>query len=130
MFKTILKQFWQNFVKKFRFTRLCREIVNVANYALYPESFCDENLAIRKVFAFSDSAVEITKSLEYVYFFKGVGRTTSDTAGGSLNSESVQKQENEKIPWLIKNLDSRGAPNNLRYSRGVTDFGKCLDTGK
>ena len=26
-----------------------------AIYALYPESFCCENLAIRKVFAFSDS---------------------------------------------------------------------------
>ena len=26
-----------------------------AIYALYPESFCDKNLAIRKVFAFSDS---------------------------------------------------------------------------
>ena len=26
-----------------------------AIYALYPESFCDPNLAIRKVFAFSDS---------------------------------------------------------------------------
>ena len=25
-------------------------------YALYPESFCDKNLAVRKVFAFSDSA--------------------------------------------------------------------------
>ena len=24
-------------------------------YALYPESFCEKNLAIRKVFAFSDS---------------------------------------------------------------------------
>ena len=31
--------------------------VDVAIYALYPESFCDENLAIRKVFAFSDSAI-------------------------------------------------------------------------
>ena len=29
----------------------------VAIYALYPESFCDKNLAIRKVFAFCDSAV-------------------------------------------------------------------------
>ena len=28
-----------------------------AIYALYPESFCGKNLAIRKVFAFSDSAV-------------------------------------------------------------------------
>ena len=26
-----------------------------AIYALYPESFCDKNLAFRKVFAFSDS---------------------------------------------------------------------------
>ena len=26
-----------------------------AIYELYPESFCDKNLAIRKVFAFSDS---------------------------------------------------------------------------
>ena len=38
------------------FTRICREIVDVAIYALYPESFCGVNLAIRKVFAFSDSA--------------------------------------------------------------------------
>ena len=37
------------------FTRICREIVDVAIYALYPESFCGVNLAIRKVFAFSDS---------------------------------------------------------------------------
>ena len=29
----------------------------VAIYALYPESFCDKNLAIWKVFAFSDSAL-------------------------------------------------------------------------
>ena len=28
-----------------------------AIYALYPESFCDKNLAVRKVFAFSDSAI-------------------------------------------------------------------------
>ena len=37
------------------FTRICREIVDVAIYALYPESFCGGNLAIWKVFAFSDS---------------------------------------------------------------------------
>ena len=39
----------------FRFTRICRKIVDVAIYALYLESFCGVNLAIRKVFAFSDS---------------------------------------------------------------------------
>ena len=43
-------------MENFRFTRICREIVDVAIYALYPESFCGVNLAIRKVFAFSDSA--------------------------------------------------------------------------
>ena len=41
------------------FTRICREIVDVAIYALYPESFCGVNLAIRKVFAFSDSGIWI-----------------------------------------------------------------------
>ena len=34
-----------------------------AIYALYPESFCDKNLAIRKVFAFCDSAPKIHQSL-------------------------------------------------------------------
>ena len=29
-----------------------------AIYALYPESFCDKNLAIRKVFAFCDSGAD------------------------------------------------------------------------
>lgn len=32
-----------------------RESKSVAIYTLYPESFCVKNLAIRKVFAFSDS---------------------------------------------------------------------------
>merc|ERR1712016_317693 len=38
---------------------LCAFVANLkigAIYALYPESFCDKNLAIRKVFAFCDSA--------------------------------------------------------------------------
>ena len=38
---------------------LCAFVANLkigGIYALYPESFCDKNLAIRKVFAFCDSA--------------------------------------------------------------------------
>ena len=35
---------------------ICWEIKDVQIYAFYPESFCVKNLAIRKVFAFSDSA--------------------------------------------------------------------------
>ena len=37
------------------FTHICREFVDVAIYALCPESFCVKNPAVRKVFAFSDS---------------------------------------------------------------------------
>ena len=40
-----------------------------AIYALYPESFCDKNLAVRKVFAFSDSDVGL--------FVKGVLKKNS-----------------------------------------------------
>ena len=36
-----------------------------AIYALYPESFCDKNLAIRKVFAFCDSDAHTLKSIEW-----------------------------------------------------------------
>ena len=32
-----------------------------AIYALYPESFCDKNLAIRKVFVFCDSGAEVCR---------------------------------------------------------------------
>ena len=35
---------------------LCAFVVNLKIDALYPESFCDKNLAIWKVFAFCDSA--------------------------------------------------------------------------
>ena len=40
---------------------LCAFVANLkigAIYALYPESFCDKNLAVRKVFTFSDSATK------------------------------------------------------------------------
>ena len=38
--------------------QLCAFVANLkigAIYALYPENFCDKNLAIRKVFVFCDS---------------------------------------------------------------------------
>ena len=44
-------------MKNLGFKRICRKIADVAIYAHYPESFCSRNLAIWKVFAFSDSAV-------------------------------------------------------------------------
>ena len=45
---------------------LCAFVMNLkigAIYALYPESFCDKNLAIRKVFAFCDPVDPIIQSL-------------------------------------------------------------------
>ena len=51
---------WTRLMHKTLQTHLLRAFVaNLkvdAIYALYPESFCDKNLAIRKVFAFCDSA--------------------------------------------------------------------------
>ena len=47
----------QKYKKFSSFTHFCRVSKSAAIYALYPESFCMTNLAIRKVFAFSDSAV-------------------------------------------------------------------------
>ena len=48
----------QKYKKFSSFTHFCRVSKSAAIYALYPESFCMKNLAIRKVFAFSDSGVE------------------------------------------------------------------------
>ena len=38
---------------------LCAFVANLKIEALYPESFCDKNLAVRKVFAFSDSGASL-----------------------------------------------------------------------
>ena len=48
---------------------LCAFVANLkidAIYALYPESFCDKNLVIRKVFAFSDSGCKLEYQSEKV----------------------------------------------------------------
>ena len=49
---------------------LCAFVANLkigGIYALYPESFCDKNLAIRKVFAFCDSARTV-HGMYYMFF--------------------------------------------------------------
>ena len=67
----------QDFVHKFSLSRLSKILQNhflgafVADlkiYALNPESFCDKNLAIRKVFAFCDSA----SLLVFVWYFNSI----------------------------------------------------------
>ena len=47
------------------FKHFCCESKSVAIYALCPESFCMKNLAIQKVFAFSDSDVTGHKRQEF-----------------------------------------------------------------
>ena len=52
---------------------LCAFVANLkidALYGLYPESFCGKNLAIRKVFAFCDSAHigELFTGFRYVHY--------------------------------------------------------------
>ena len=49
---------------------LCAFVANLkidAIYVLYPESFCNKNLAIRKVFAFCDSALEFKSSPQLAF---------------------------------------------------------------
>ena len=44
------------------FMRICRKFENRRDLAFHPESFCDKNFAIRKVFAFCDSGFNIPLS--------------------------------------------------------------------
>ena len=57
---------------------LCAFVANLKIGALYPESFCDKNLAIRKVFAFCDSVKgckgKFKNSEIYAIGWKGVSR--------------------------------------------------------
>ena len=68
-------------MKNLGFTRICREIADVAIYAHYPESFCSENLAIRKVFAFSDSDMRFV-SHSQDYFLENVLAETAPLFAG------------------------------------------------
>ena len=51
------------------FMRICCEFEN-AIYTLYPESFCDKNLAIRKVFTFCDSGHYASPHMLFFYSIK------------------------------------------------------------
>ena len=53
--KNCLKDCFKEFCHSCVISLSCCVITDVVIYALHPENFCGENLAIRKVFAFSDS---------------------------------------------------------------------------
>ena len=60
---------------------LCAFVANLkigAIYALYPESFCNKNLAIRKVFAFCDSGCLLVDQISLLHIDTLVtGRATA-----------------------------------------------------
>ena len=64
------------------------------------------------------------------FFVRQGTQLGEDLISFSLNTENVWKQENDKILCETKSLLTGGSLNDLRYGRGVTDFGKCLETGK
>ena len=68
---------------------LCAFVANLkigAIYALYPESFCDKNLAVWKVFAFCDSGGR--RSARYVAMEREVEEDKEASDSGSDNSVS------------------------------------------
>ena len=74
-----------------------------AIYALHPESFCNKNLAIRKVFAFCDSACITCICVS----IRPSRRGSEDAAFTSKKSERTNKGENGGLhqfgPNRIKN---------------------------
>ena len=77
---------------------LCAFVANLkidAIYALYPESFCDKNLAIRKVFTFCDSGKPVSFSIISNIHLKTTGNIwqalqSQSTKTNSLNGWSVK----------------------------------------
>ena len=64
---------------------LCAFVANLkidAIYVLYPESFWDKNLAIRKVFAFSDSAKLVVKANDGGWLYTGLHGLSRENVDG------------------------------------------------
>ena len=61
----LASSFFCRFLTILDFTHICREFVDVPIYALYPESFCVKNPAVRKVFVFSDSGWQWYKRKQF-----------------------------------------------------------------
>ena len=119
-----MEHIWTILVHKILQTHLLRAFVaNLeidAIYTLYPESFCDKNLAIRNVFAFSDSAFttpnypilrfseELSGNLTILTFPKKSTASNHSYLTGKLKTfrqifsfVMIQFNAKAKIPWLI-----------------------------
>ena len=60
-----------------------------AIYVLYPESFWDKNLAIRKVFAFSDSAKLVVKANDGGWLYTGLHGLSRENVDGTDGMRKV-----------------------------------------
>ena len=73
-----------------------------AIYALYPESFCDKNLAIRKVFAFCDSACHTGEGAKLSRMVQNHGLRIGAGVIGVFEGSG----QNLRIFWLLIVLDA------------------------
>ena len=83
-----------------------------AIYALYPESFCDKNLAIRKVFAFCDSVRDISSTQNHMYLqlqFEAQKKATNCSARQRAISLGCTMliRFMHPVPHLKKNLEEK-----------------------
>ena len=67
-----------------------------AIYALYPESFCDKNLAVRKVFAFSYSVEDEGTMVAGVFDFKTKTKTKTRTKKSYFRSARASCTQSHK----------------------------------
>ena len=83
---------------------LCAFVANLeidVIYVLYPESFCDKNLAIRKVFPFCDSDYRNIWQIQTSLWTKQVNGNRIDYIGGHFcKSYSTESQE-ISLPGLV-----------------------------
>ena len=81
------------------FTRICREFENDAIYGFNPESFCDKNLAIRKVFAFSDSDYNTTLPVLGWWYRLSINNLNKRTRGFPRSMVDIGRHRSREEGW-------------------------------
>ena len=81
---------------------LCAFVANLKIDALYPESFCDKNLAIRKVFAFCDSSCHTGEGAKLSRMVQNHGLRIGAGVIGVFEGSG----QNLRMFWLLIVLDA------------------------
>ena len=76
--------------------------LDIEIYALYPESFCGENLAIRKVFAFSDSAPTLIFYLYCTWMYTVQCTGYADSTWTQLHCWGLVKPQPGTRAWAAR----------------------------